>query len=119
MDPNKEMEEQYAAVNAAHAAAIAALVEGAPMSAAYVAAAQTLKVSLFLPHRPHSIVLQTCFGMEFRKSDLTVHSLLCRTRAMPTWLKNYPRTWVQQLVSSFATVRKHFLLLMRSPLRQE
>jgi Xaa-Pro aminopeptidase len=47
VDPNKEMEEQYAAVTAAHAAAIAALVEGAPMSAAYAAAAQTLKVSLF------------------------------------------------------------------------
>ena len=44
MDPNKEMEGQYAAVNAAHAAAIAALVEGAPMSAAYTAAAKVLKV---------------------------------------------------------------------------
>lgn len=57
VDPNKEMEEQYAAVNAAHAAAIAALVEGAPMSAAYAAAAQTLKVGLFLSHCPHRIVL--------------------------------------------------------------
>jgi Xaa-Pro aminopeptidase len=49
VDPNKEMEEQYAAVNAAHAAAIAALVEGAPMSAAYTAAAQVLKVRLIIP----------------------------------------------------------------------
>lgn len=46
MNPNKEMEEQYAAVSAAHAAAIAALVEGAPMSAAYAAATQVLKVGL-------------------------------------------------------------------------
>ena len=45
MDPSAEQKEQYAAINAAHAAAIAALVAGAPMSAGYNAAVQTLKVS--------------------------------------------------------------------------
>ena len=45
VDPNKQQEVEYAAVHAAHTAAIAALVEGAPMSAAYAAAVSTLKVS--------------------------------------------------------------------------
>ena len=43
IDPSKEQEAQYAAVSAAHAAAIAALVDGAPMSAAYDAAVKALK----------------------------------------------------------------------------
>lgn len=45
VDPNKDQEALYAVIDEAHAAAIAALVEGAPMSAAYKAAAQLLKVS--------------------------------------------------------------------------
>ena len=44
MDPNKEQQAQYEAVQAAHAAAVAALVEDAPMSAAYQAVVQALKV---------------------------------------------------------------------------
>ena len=45
VDPNKEQEAQYAALQEAQAAAVAALVEGAPMSAAYEAVVSTLKVS--------------------------------------------------------------------------
>jgi Xaa-Pro aminopeptidase len=45
VDPNKEQEAQYAALQEAQAAAVAALVEGAPMSAAYEAVVATLKVS--------------------------------------------------------------------------
>ena len=45
MDPNKEQEAQYAVLQQAQAAAVAALVEGAPMSAAYEAVVATLKVS--------------------------------------------------------------------------
>ena len=44
VDPTKEQEEQYAALQEAQAAAVAALVEGAPMSAAWDAAVATLKV---------------------------------------------------------------------------
>jgi Xaa-Pro aminopeptidase len=61
VDPNKEIEEQYAAVSAAHAAAIAALVEGAPMSAAYAAAAQTLKVCLQSPFFWHLLAFKAFF----------------------------------------------------------
>ena len=43
VDPSKEQEAQYAALQAAQAAAVAALVEGAPMSAAYQAVVDTLK----------------------------------------------------------------------------
>lgn len=44
VDPSKEQAEQYAALQEAQAAAVAALVEGAPMSAAYDAVVDTLKV---------------------------------------------------------------------------
>lgn len=44
VDPSKEQEAQYAAVQEAQAAAVAALVEGAPMSAAYEAVVGTLRV---------------------------------------------------------------------------
>jgi nucleosome binding factor SPN SPT16 subunit len=44
VDPSKQQEEQYAAIVEAQAAAIAALVEGAPMSAAYEAVVGVLKV---------------------------------------------------------------------------
>ena len=44
VDPNLEQKAQYDAMLAAHAAAVAALVEGAPMSAAYHAVVQALKV---------------------------------------------------------------------------
>lgn len=43
VDPSKEQEAQYAALQEAQAAAVAALVEGAPMSAAYEAVVATLK----------------------------------------------------------------------------
>lgn len=52
VDPSKEQEAQYAALQEAQAAAVAALVEGAPMSAAYDAAVAALKVrSLAHPHQ--------------------------------------------------------------------
>ena len=50
MDPSSLQEAEYTAVNEAHGAAIAALVEGAPMSAAYNAALQVLKVGPSLMH---------------------------------------------------------------------
>lgn len=43
VDPSKEQEAQYAALQEAQAAAVAALVEGAPMSAAYDAVVATLR----------------------------------------------------------------------------
>ena len=43
MDPSKQQEAEYAALLAAQAAAIASLVEGAPMSAAYDAVVKTLQ----------------------------------------------------------------------------
>ncbi len=46
VDPSKEQEAQYAALQEAQAAAVAALVEGAPMSAAYEAVVATLRVSV-------------------------------------------------------------------------
>ena len=45
VDPNKIQEAQYKALLEAHAAAIAALKPGKPMSAAYNAVVSTLKVS--------------------------------------------------------------------------
>ncbi|GAB4820394.1 hypothetical protein N2152v2_007440 [Parachlorella kessleri] len=44
VDPSKKQEEEYAALLAAHQAAVAALVEGAPMSAAHEAVVKALKV---------------------------------------------------------------------------
>ena len=44
IDPSKEQEAQYKALLDAQAAAIAALVEGAPLSAAHEAATATLQV---------------------------------------------------------------------------
>jgi Xaa-Pro aminopeptidase len=44
VDPSKQQEAEYAALQEAQAAAVAALVEGAPMSAAYEAVVATLKV---------------------------------------------------------------------------
>lgn len=44
VDPSKQQEAEYAALQEAQAAAVAALVEGAPMSAAYEAVVETLKV---------------------------------------------------------------------------
>lgn len=44
VDPNARQEAEYAALFAAQQAAIAALVEGAPMSAAYEAVVKTLQV---------------------------------------------------------------------------
>ncbi|EFN58683.1 hypothetical protein CHLNCDRAFT_140286 [Chlorella variabilis] len=43
VDPSKQQEAEYAALQEAQAAAVAALVEGAPMSAAYEAVVETLK----------------------------------------------------------------------------
>lgn len=45
VDPSEQQEEQYAAIVEAQAAAIAALVEGAPMSSAYEAVVAVFKVS--------------------------------------------------------------------------
>lgn len=44
VDPTQQQEKEYAALLEAQQAAIAALVEGAPMSAPYAAAAQSLQV---------------------------------------------------------------------------
>ena len=44
VDPNPQQESEYAALLAAQQAAVAALVEGAPMSAAYKAVVKTLQV---------------------------------------------------------------------------
>jgi nucleosome binding factor SPN SPT16 subunit len=44
VDPSKQQEEEYAALLAAQNAAIAALIPGAPMSAAYKAAVKALEV---------------------------------------------------------------------------
>ncbi len=45
VDPNKQQEAEYAALFSAQQAAVAALVEGAPMSAAYEAVVKTLQVA--------------------------------------------------------------------------
>ena len=45
VNPSEEQQAAYVAVQAAHAAAVAALVDGAPMSAAYSAAVRVLQVS--------------------------------------------------------------------------
>jgi Xaa-Pro aminopeptidase len=44
VDPSPQQTEEYSAIQEAHAAAIAAITEGAPLSAAYQAVVQTLQV---------------------------------------------------------------------------
>jgi nucleosome binding factor SPN SPT16 subunit len=52
VDPSKQQEQEYSAVLAAQTAAIGALVEGAPMSAAYTAAVAALQVGRMAARRP-------------------------------------------------------------------
>ena len=87
MDPVPDQEATYEAVIQAHNAAIAALVEGAPMSAAYNAAKKSLEASLFL-HR-----LCTIEG-SFSLSCQSWSS--CRTLAARILFRNSLRTWGQR-----------------------
>lgn len=50
VDPNQQQQDEYVALQEAHAAAVAALVEGASMSAAYEAVVKVLEVNSLPRH---------------------------------------------------------------------
>ena len=102
VDPSKEQEAHYAALQEAQAAAVAALVEGAPMSAAYEAVVATLKVG-GSPGKRVGVGQDSGFGCDGSPAAGPLSSAGQQAHRLPCWWQGDASQHARRAAAASAT----------------